>query len=251
MEPYLKPHGIAQAKVAHRIDLIEPGNWKLTMENNRECYHCPANHPELLVPLLEFGFGYQPSPDNAKQMQGFEELLTREHARWQGYGLPSQEIDRLDEPTGFRTVRLPIARSGESQTRDTRIASRKLLGELTHADLGGLSFWTQPNSWHHFMSDHIVTFSALPMAPDKTRVRTTWLVHRDAQEGVDYDLDRLTSVWIATNNQDSALVGRAQQGVQSPAYEPGPYSPYTESLVEKSCQWYLKRMRVGAHTEAA
>ena len=30
------------------------------MENNRECYHCAANHPELTIPLFEYGFGFSP-----------------------------------------------------------------------------------------------------------------------------------------------------------------------------------------------
>ena len=34
-------------KVAHQIDIVEDGNWKLVMENNRECYHCDG-HPELI-----------------------------------------------------------------------------------------------------------------------------------------------------------------------------------------------------------
>ncbi len=242
MEPYIAPHDIPNSKVAFQKDIVEHGNWKLTMENNRECYHCLANHPELTVPLLEYGFGYQPSPDNIAQVRGFEELLVREHRRWESCGLPSTEIERLEETTGFRTVRLPIAHSGESQTSDTKVACRKLLGNLGQADLGGLSFWTQPNSWHHFMSDHVVSFSVLPIAPDKTLLRTRWLVHKDAQEGADYELDNLTSVWNATNDQDSSLVERAHLGISSPAYVPGPYSPFTEGLVEKFCEWYLGRL---------
>ena len=95
------------------------------------------------------------------------------------------------------------------------------------------------------MSDHVVTFAALPLAPDRTLLRTTWLVHKDAVEGVDYDLANLTSVWDATNRQDAALVEITQAGVRSPAYEPGPYSPHTEGLVEQFCQWYVERMRAG------
>ena len=243
--PYIAPHDIANCKVAFQTDLIEAGNWKLTMENNRECNHCQANHPELTVPLLEYGFGYQPSPDNRAQLQEFSRLLSREHARWQACGLPSVEIERLAAVTGFRAVRLPIAQAGESQTVDTRVASRRLLGEFTEAALGGLSMWTQPNSWHHFMSDHIVSFSVLPVAPDRTLLRTRWLVHKDAQEGVDYHVDRLTSVWTATNSQDGALVERAHQGTSSPAYEPGPYSPFTEGLVDRFCEWYLTRLAAG------
>jgi Rieske 2Fe-2S family protein len=245
LTPYLAPHDIGNCKVAFQADLIEAGNWKLTMENNRECNHCQANHPELTVPLLEYGFGYQPSPDNLEEVEAFRQLLSREHARWQACGLPSVEIERLSDTTGYRAVRLPIAQSGESQTVDTKVASRKLLGQLPQAALGGLSVWTQPNSWHHFMSDHIVSFSVLPLAPDRTLLRTRWLVHKDAQEGVDYHVDRLTSVWTATNSQDGALVERAHLGISSPAYEPGPYSPYTEGLVDKFCDWYLRGLSAG------
>jgi glycine betaine monooxygenase A len=250
MEPYIAPHQIANTKVAFQKDIVEHGNWKLTMENNRECYHCSANHPELTVPLMEYGFGYQASADNGAQMAGFEELLRRQHVDWAQCGLPSARIECLEAVTGFRAVRLPIARAGESQTIDTRVACRKLLGDLTRADLGGLSFWTQPNSWHHLMSDHIVSFSVLPISADRTLLRTRWLVHRDAQEGVDYDLDKLTSVWTATNDQDGSLVERAHAGVASSAYEPGPYSPFTEGLVEKFCEWYLDRLAVGLATPA-
>ncbi len=95
------------------------------------------------------------------------------------------------------------------------------------------------------MSDHAVTFCVLPLAPDRTLLRTTWLVHKDAVEGVDYDPANLTAVWEATNRQDSDLVGITQEGVRSPAYTPGPYSPHTEGLVEQFCAWYVERMRAG------
>ena len=246
MEPYLAPHGLRDCKIAHSSDLIEEGNWKLTMENNRECYHCAANHPELTIPLFEYGFGFAPDEldDDRREHAGqYETLLKSSHTRWESCGLPSREIDRLNTAvTGFRTERLPLSGDGESHTMDTRVASRRLLGSLRDRKLGGLSFWTQPNSWHHFMSDHIVTFSVLPLAPDRTLLRTKWLVHKDAVAGVDYDPGNLTKVWLLTNKQDGDLVGMAQRGVRQPAYEPGPYSPYTESLVEKFCDWYIGRM---------
>ncbi|MGE8590245.1 MAG: aromatic ring-hydroxylating oxygenase subunit alpha, partial [Alcaligenes sp.] len=74
VEPYLRPHQIRDCKVAAQIDIIEDCNWKLTMENNRECYHCAVNHPELTVSLFEFGFGYQPSPANAEQMAHYDRI---------------------------------------------------------------------------------------------------------------------------------------------------------------------------------
>ena len=144
--------------------------------------------------------------------------------------------------TGFRTQRLPLDRAGESQTMTGKSASKKLLGQFNQADLGALSFWTQPNSWHHFMADHIVTFTVLPISAEKTRVRTTWLVHKDAVEGVDYNIADLTAVWVATNAQDRMLCEQSQKGIRSGAYEPGPYSPFTEGLVDKFCNWYTGRL---------
>ncbi|HLN50074.1 MAG TPA: SRPBCC family protein [Steroidobacteraceae bacterium] len=118
-------------------------------------------------------------------------------------------------------------------------------GGIEQLDLGGLSFWTQPNSWHHFMSDHIVSFSVLPISPHSTLLRARWLVHKDAQEGIDYDLKRLKEVWDATNDQDSSLIENAHRGIIGPAYEPGPYSPFTEGLVDKFCNGYLDRLAAG------
>ena len=243
MEPYLLPHGLADCKVAAAIDIIEKGNWKLTMENNRECYHCVANHPELTISLYEYGFGYQRSADNEEAMAAFDKTVEERTRQWEAMNLPSKEIDRLaDLVSGFRTQRLPLDRSGESQTMDAKVASKKLLGGFQQADLGGLSFWTQPNSWHHFMSDHIVSFSVIPLSAGETLVRTKWLVHKDAKEGIDYNVDNLTAVWRATNDQDRALVEFSQLGATSSAYEPGPYSPFTEGLVEKFCEWYIGRL---------
>ena len=50
-------------------------------------------------------------------------------------------------------------------------------------------------------------------------------------------------MWNATNAQDRRLVEESQIGVANGAYEPGPYSPFTEGLVEKFCNWYVGRMR--------
>lgn len=246
MRPYLAPHRLDDCKVAAQVDLIEEGNWKLTLENNRECYHCVSNHPELTVSLFEHGFGYQPGPQNAEGMARFEQVVEESHARWEAMGLPSARMEELDtRVSGFRIQRLPLDRAGESQTMNTEVACRKLLGAFTEKALGGLSFWTQPNSWNHFMSDHVVSFSVLPLSAGRTRVRTTWCVHRDAVEGMDYTVENLTAVWNATNAQDRKLVELAQAGVASRAYEPGPYSPYTEALVEAFCAWYVGRMRAG------
>ncbi|MCY1540714.1 Ring hydroxylating alpha subunit (catalytic domain) [compost metagenome] len=82
----------------------------------------------------------------------------------------------------------------------------------------------------------------LPQGPNETLVTTKWLVPKDAQENIDYDLERLTRVWLATNDQDRRLVEGAQAGVSSPAYEPGPYSSIAENGVCQFVDWYCATM---------
>ena len=48
IDSFARPQGIAKAKVAKIIDYEVSANWKLVWENNRECYHCRANHPQYI-----------------------------------------------------------------------------------------------------------------------------------------------------------------------------------------------------------
>ena len=79
----------------------------------------------------------------------------------------------------------------------------------------------------------------LPISPTETEVTTKWLVHKDAVEGVDYDLENLTRVWVATNDQDRQVVEENQRGINSPAFVPGPYSTIQEDGVIQFVDWYL------------
>ncbi|AEM84137.1 aromatic ring-hydroxylating oxygenase subunit alpha [Streptomyces violaceusniger] len=248
IEPYLAPHNLAKAKVATQTDLIENGNWKLVMENNRECYHC-TGHPELQSCYFPI-YGYQEQdipPVLRSTYERYQQADAEARKTYESLGLPYAEIEELDtRTTGFHIHREPLDLAGESYTSDGTAACKRLLADFPTARLGRLSLHMQPNSWCHFMADHAITFSVIPLARDRTLLRTTWLVHADAVEGADYDLDTLTKVWKATNDQDAVFVARAQRGVSSPAYLPGPYSP-TEYQVEAFINWYITRLK--AHLE--
>ncbi|MBA4798141.1 MAG: Rieske 2Fe-2S domain-containing protein [Rhizobiales bacterium] len=246
MRERLAPYDLRNAKVAHQVDVIEEGNWKLTMENNRECYHCSANHPELCVSFVDLDFGFDPeslSAEDREQAEAHFAMYAERTKAWEADGFPSATVEQVrDCETNFRTQRLIIAGAGESQTEDATAASSKLLGKMTRKDLGDTHLWGH-NSWNHFMGDHAVTSMVIPLSADKTLVRTKWLVHKDAVEGVDYDLHKLTHVWIETTNQDADLVARSQAGVSDPAYEPGPYSRFSERALDDFATWYIGRMR--------
>jgi len=244
IEPYLTSYRLKEAKVAHQIDLVEAGNWKLVMENNRECHHCDASHPELITSYFPF-LRYSEDDVTPRMQPVYERYLTAT-ANLDNVckinGVPRELVHELDtRPTGFMIMRLPLDGDGASFGQDGAQVCRKLIGDVTTPQFGDLSLHMQPNSWFHFLSDHVIVFSVLPLGPNKSMVRTTWLVHPDAVEGVDYDIETLTGVWKATNDQDRVLVEKAQRGVTDPSYEPGPYA-LVEDDVESFINWYIRRL---------
>ena len=244
--PRLAPYDLTYTRIAHEADIIENGNWKLVIENNRECYHCSATHPELTASFLPEDFGFCAeglSQESLQALSEYEERNAAARRSWEDDGFVCDAVEYLDVDavTQFRTQRLVIAGHGESQTLDTRVACTRLFGDLTRRDLGDVHLWTH-NSWTHVMSDHAVISYIIPLAPDKTLVRTKWLVNADAVEGVDYDIDKLTEVWKATNQQDAALVAITHSGTQDPGYIPGPFSAFTESYVDQFSRWYAARL---------
>jgi Rieske 2Fe-2S family protein len=49
-------------------------------------------------------------------------------------------------------------------------------------------------------------------------------------------------VWDHTNNQDRILAEENQRGINSIAYQPGPYAPEYEFAVIKFIDWYCETM---------
>ncbi len=84
-------------------------------------------------------------------------------------------------------------------------------------------------------------FSAMPVGPNETLVVSKWLVHKDAVEGVDYDVETLAELWTKTNLQDLELAENNQRGVNALGYTPGPYSQEAETLVMHFVDWYCTR----------
>ena len=247
MAPRLAPFDLARAKIAIETEIVEDGNWKLTIENNRECYHCAGAHPELTNTFLPQDFGYDPaelSPDERAEFEAHRAEFARRTDAWEKAGLPSRGIDHLSgNVTNFRTERLMMGPGGRarSATMTGEPACRVRLGDLSSVDVGDLHLWTH-QSWHHYMADHAVVSTIFPLDAGRTRVRTLWLVNERAVEGVDYDLKALTEVWSATNAQDAALVALAHKGARSPGYQPGPYSQFTERHLDDFAKWYGERM---------
>ena len=128
-----------------------------------------------------------------------------------------------------------------SMTEDGRTCVQKMMCPTGDGDIGSLRWALEPNSFVHAAGDFLFMFTAMPTGPNETIVTSKWLVHKDAVEGVDYDLDRLTSLWTKTNLQDRALAENNQRGVNSLGYIPGPYSPEAEGLLIRFVDWYCAK----------
>ena len=126
-----------------------------------------------------------------------------------------------------------------SYTMDgTPAVSRPLSAAVKTSNPGALLMFNYPSTWNHVLVDHAVSFRLLPISPTQTQLTTKWLVHKDAREGVDYDVQRLTEVWLATNDEDRRVCQENQWGINSPGYTPAPYSPVHEVGVMQFVEWY-------------
>jgi glycine betaine catabolism A len=235
VEPYLLPHRLHEAKVAFESTLVERANWKLVWENNRECYHCPVNHPELsrTFPATPTVASLETAAGNSRSLQQW--------GHWEARGLPSRF--QLSPSGQSRIVRMSLVNEAVSYTMDGRAAvSRPLSDSVTGGDVGALLMFHYASIWNHVLGDHAISFRVLPLGPTETQLTTKWLVHKDAREGVDYDPRRLTEVWLATNEEDRRVCQENQLGINSPAYAPSAYSPIQEAGVMQFTAWYRNHL---------
>lgn len=229
--PLLAPHTLADARLAHESTLVERANWKLVMENARECYHCAARHPELCTAFP------------VKGRRGAEYAEPEKTARFQNRmaaaGLP---IGPSNGPW-WQAERFPLNDGTVSLSMDGQPAVAKKMVAAEGGDIGSMRWALEPCSFAHAVGDCVFVFSAMPTAPEETVVTSKWYVHKDAVEGKDYDLERLTELWTKTNLQDRDLAENNQRGVNGRGYTPGPYSAEAESLVMRFVDWYCDKAR--------
>ena len=241
-----KPQGFERARVAHIIDYEVDSNWKLVWENNRECLHCVACHPQYVK--ANFDIVDEQAASSAMQ-QKIDAATARIAEKWKlsstAAAHPTGGLATFPDPDRnlwFASSRTPLAEGFATESMDgSRVAP--LMGDYEDEDVGVLRLRSLPNFWIHASCDHAVAARMLPAGPRKTKMRGYWLVNAGAKEGSDYQLDKLLPFWHLTNEQDWNICNWQQKGIDSIGYVPGPLSQRFEYNVDAFIRWVLMQLR--------
>jgi Rieske 2Fe-2S family protein len=228
LDPIIAPFGLERTKIACRESYPVRANWKLLVENYNECYHCTAAHPEFARSHAIHMDAARVAPLNA-QMQARSKAAGASTAYLDCIGAkrpggsPDYAYNRYSLFDGFLTGSedgMPLA---------------PLLGDLTAYDGGASDVYVGILNPMLVYCDHALIYRFIPIDKDNSVQEIIWLVHEDAQEGTDYDLDRLKWLWDVTTIADKRIIEKNQEGVNSRFYEPGPFvgmEAYTQRFIE-------------------
>ncbi len=241
LAPYLRLHGIGEARVAHREVWPVKANWKLTVENYLECYHCKPAHPEYCgVEIKADKLGDGTPAALARYEARHREWLARANAL--GATLPEfgteLPLDASLPAAQFGAAyRAPMRGSHVSATEDGKAAA-PLMGGFRDYDGGETALGLGPFTYMLAYNDYATFFQFVPRNVEQSDIVITWLVKGSAREGVDFDRNRVTWLWQVTTAQDKAIIEANAAGIRSSRYEPGP-SSVLEYDLDGFREWYL------------
>jgi len=204
-------------KVAATKTYEIPANWKLSIENYQECYHCATAHPEyarMHTLMLD--------RDKRERVQG------KMHERMAACGVTDLYFDFIDTAArpgeiGYGYSRTALFEKYKTGSRDGQPVA-PLLGDFTDYDHGASDFSFGAFSFLLAYSDHVVAYVFTPVEHQVSKCEIYWLVRGDAEEGKDYDVDDLTWLWDVTTISDKEIIVNNSKGVHSKYYQPGPFS---------------------------
>ena len=174
--------------VARTIEYDVQANWKLLFQNYSECYHCGPVHP----PLAKI------TPPT------------------------SGENDLIEGP--FTGGFMVINEGSESLTLSGRSCGL-MVGDLPEEDHNRVYYYAIfPNMLLSLHPDYVMFHTLWPEAPHRTRIFCSWLFHPDTLTDPSWNPEDGIQFWDMTNRQDWHICEQSQLGVQSRAYQPGPYS---------------------------
>ena len=243
--PVAKPQGLARGKVAKIMDFEVDSNWKLVWENNRECYHCNVNHPQYIKANFDHYNADDTLPRISERLKAVTAHL-EDKLEEQGMYLREEtgmtEFPDPEHGIWYAANRTPLVEGYVSESMDGKQVA-PLMGDYTDPEVGTLRVRSLPNFWLHASCDHSVAVRLTPNGLTHTSIRMIWLVDAKAEEGRDYELEKLLPFWLLTAEQDWEICSNQQRGVNSHAYTPGPLSIYKEYNLDRYIRWYLQELK--------
>lgn len=235
-EAFLKPFQIETAKIAYRKSIPTDANWKLCFENFIECYHCVPSHKTY---SRVHDVANQSLLGSEGEELGKHQLAWEEKAKNLGTFVPSFQ-DEADSPHFQTGLRWEIGHGHVSGSEDG-LPVAPLMGDFreTGYDGGHTYCLFGPLFTIGTYPDHVLLYRFVPRSAMETDAEVIWLVRSDAEEGKDYDVDRLSHLWTTTFAEDKIICENNQKGVMSAAYQPGRYSLLEERTSQFS-DWYVK-----------
>ena len=235
-------YGTANLKVAARAAHPTKANWKLAIENFRECYHCQTAHNWLV--RAQWWQRYILSPEERSRI---EAALAR-HGHpvapprpRQGGRRPStsDQIAPTPRPSGmgggFNRHLSPGYVTG---SLDGQPVAPLILNEWTHRRGGATTGFS--TSFFAAYDDYVAVARFTPRDVMLTDVEVFWLVKGDAREQ-DVDVDRMTALWDLTYQEDKWIVENNQHGIRSSRYNFAGGQPYAarEGGPAGFIKWYM------------
>ena len=243
VKDFIELHGLSKSKIAFKKTYPTSGNWKLTLDNFHECYHCLPAHPEYCqVHSKEYIQAYGAGNNTGPESIEFSNQLKKWNKKTENLGYLTGEFSDEGFSNFFRSAeRTPFDGNRLSETKDGKPGSI-LMGKFKEFDGGYTTVGTSPFNSLIMSNDFATTFTFIPRGPMETDVEIMWLVHEDAIEGKDYDLNNLIWMWDQTTIADKKIIENNQKGVMSKKYIPGPLSKMELGL-KKLKKWYLKHLK--------
>ncbi len=232
----LGSYDLANARIAHQKTYTVDANWKLCLENYLECYHCASSHKY-------YSRSHSLKETSEKTEPLNRAMLARAEQITGVTGIGEQLYMVYEQALSFggcvSHMRYALYDGYETGSEDGK-ALAPLMGSMQGYDGGAGDFQLGPVTFMLNYPDHCVLYRFIPKGLKKTEMKVVWFVQGDAQEEVDYNLERLTWLWHETTLEDEYIVKRNSAGVNSMFYTPGPYHPEYEELCMKFVSWYLK-----------
>ena len=234
-EPF-EMFGFEDLKVAAHKNYPIASNWKLAVENYQECYHCAPAHPEY---SLSHSLKIEDEP-------GFDEAQENMMKNLESCGLKEFEVNKdfsNKDPNQeqYAYSRYALFDGYMTGSKDGKPLA-PLLGDIKEFNQGCSDFNIGPVSYFLAYCDHVVGYIFTPISQNQCQCDIYWLVNKDAEEGKDYDKEKLMWLWDVTTYADETIIVNNQKGVNSIKYQSGPYTDKEQST-RRFIKWYLSELK--------